>query len=359
MTEHRNNIGFIRLVLATMVVIGHAPEMTDGNRLREPLTVLFHTLSLGVAAVQGFFLISGYLITQSYYSSHSTVDYLRRRVFRIYPAFIVAYLASVIILAPLVGGRTDLSLHALYRMFFLQSPPSTPGLLKGLHYPALNGSMWTIAYEFRCYLLVLLLGVTGVLSNRKAVLALAILTAIGAVAETFDPVRRWSDAFDGRWHVESLIGSLSWTIQLTTTFLIGVCVYLFRADILRRLDWRLALGCCVVMIPLLCFPHSANTATITLGACCLFWLAFKANIGPLQQINDQWDISYGVYLYGWPVAATLLWFNRSISPWTLATLAIPITLIFGAISWWGVERWTKGLGRAQTMRRHEVQHPVT
>ena len=35
-----------------------------------------------------------------------------------------------------------------------------------------------------------------------------------------------------------------------------------------------------------------------LCATALFWFALNANIGGLQCINDNWDISYGVYLYG-------------------------------------------------------------
>jgi peptidoglycan/LPS O-acetylase OafA/YrhL len=73
----------------------------------------------------------------------------------------------------------------------------------------------------------------------------------------------------------------------------------------------------------------------------VFWLALKAELGPLQRINDRWDISYGTYLYGWPAAITILYFDRAISPWALAALALPAAMMLGALSWWGVEKPVK------------------
>jgi peptidoglycan/LPS O-acetylase OafA/YrhL len=90
MDSNKNNIGFLRLLFASFVIIGHSPELLDGNRNREPLSMIFHTISLGDLAVDGFFLLSGFLITKSMVNSRSFCRFLERRVFRIYPAFMLA-----------------------------------------------------------------------------------------------------------------------------------------------------------------------------------------------------------------------------------------------------------------------------
>jgi peptidoglycan/LPS O-acetylase OafA/YrhL len=115
-------------------------------------------MSFGEIAVDGFFLISGYLITQSFVRRDSTMAYLISRVLRIVPGYLISFLLCVLLIAPFAGGRAVLSLDelalgglaALVRQMLTLSPPEIPGVFTGLFYPMLNGAMWTIAYEFRC-----------------------------------------------------------------------------------------------------------------------------------------------------------------------------------------------------------------
>jgi peptidoglycan/LPS O-acetylase OafA/YrhL len=82
-------------MLAIAVIVGHTPELLDGNRSREPFTRLFGVLSLGEVAVDGFFLISGYLLTSSLLSNPSLRRYFVHRITRIYPGFLVAFFFCV------------------------------------------------------------------------------------------------------------------------------------------------------------------------------------------------------------------------------------------------------------------------
>jgi peptidoglycan/LPS O-acetylase OafA/YrhL len=347
----RNNVGVLRLLFACLVIVGHASEQIDGNRSREPLTRIFHTMSLGEVAVDAFFLLSGYLITMSMIRTGSLRDYLERRVLRIYPAFIVAYMLSVYVLGPVVGAHpwTD-GLMPLIRMILLLEPPDFAGQLAGLHYPHLNGPLWTISYEFRCYLLVAALGVTGLLVRRRIVLGATALAALALVAGTFTSVKGALNTLGAHGLVAIAIRVPWSTVHLTTTFLVGVCFYLYRDRIFPALNARFALLCTVVTLVLMYRdPHFAELALITTGAGALFWLAFKANLGPIQKVNNSWDISYGVYLYGWFVANLLRSFDRGISAVALASLSLSISLAFGALSWWGVERPAKEWFRSRSV----------
>jgi peptidoglycan/LPS O-acetylase OafA/YrhL len=350
MAPPRGNIGVLRLIFASLVIIGHAPEQIDGDRHREPLTTIFHTVSLGQLSVDAFFLISGYLITMSWMRTKSLKLYLQKRALRIYPAFIVAYLISVFALGPLVGASPWRWIgETVFRLVALQSPLIYPGQLAGLHYPDLNGSMWTIAYEFRGYLLVAALGLTGLLHRRWLILCVTAIGVAALIASSFDIVRSPIDAISSHQRLNQLIGAPLSNIELMTTFLVGICFYLFKIEALRWLDARFALLAGLLTAALLFRdPHLAQAALITLGAAPLFWIGLKANLGWLQTINDRWDISYGVYLYGWPIATAIRWFDRSISPWSLAAATLTLAVLAGAASWWGVERWTKDVKRLET-----------
>ena len=97
----QNNFGFLRLFFAIVVIFSHAPEAIDGDRNRELMTRFFGTMSMGDLAVTCFFLISGFLILMSYQHSSSFKNYLKKRVLRIYPGFILAYLFCLLCVIPM------------------------------------------------------------------------------------------------------------------------------------------------------------------------------------------------------------------------------------------------------------------
>ncbi|MGH6838827.1 MAG: acyltransferase family protein [Methylocella sp.] len=330
MGRSSNNFGALRLLFAVLVILSHSLELVDGNRSREILTRIFGTLSFGELGVDGFFLISGYLVTKSFQDSRSAGEYVLKRVLRIYPGYVVAYLLCLLALGPFVGGQAAaLSIgKVLWRMVLLRAP-EMEGVFAGTPNAVLNGSMWTIKYEFLCYLLVLAAGLIGLLSKR---FILSLLT-VGALAlsAVLQNILGW---FPDR--LINFVGDPGLIVRFIGVFGCGALFYLYRDRI--RYDRRLStLAGCGLMV-MMFSPRLAVAALSILGGYVLFWFAFNVKSPTLAAVGQKVDLSYGVYLYAWPVQMLLIWLDPGISPWLVFIEATAIAGIFAFGSWWLVEK---------------------
>jgi len=345
-----NGIGALRLLFASLVIVSHSPEMLDGSLAREPLHRIFGTLSSGTLAVDAFFLISGYLIAASFAASASVGSYFQKRILRIYPGFIVCCALCIFCVAPLAGG--DLSAlgardwgRVAYRLALLKSP-EIPGVFKGLPYATLNGSAWTISYEFRCYILAALFGLLGLYRRRSVFAVLTVILVALSVLMNFTPLGaftapNWLVATAGEPHLQ---------LRLLVAFMVGTCFWLFGEAIALR--GRYAVIAAVGLVALMFVPAAAETALILLGGYVLFWIAFKVAWRPLHTINAKEDISYGIYLYAWPIGALTIWWWPAVTPLPLALLTFVGAVAFGAASWYLVEK------RAMRWRGKPLRSPA-
>jgi peptidoglycan/LPS O-acetylase OafA/YrhL len=332
-----NNFDFLRLALAVLVIFSHSFPLGAGSDIHEPLRVLTHgQMTLGAFAVDLFFVMSGFLIAGSAERSRSLGSYLKKRVARIYPAFVVSAVVMAVVVLPLAKGTfaeaswaarlMDFSLQTLrLREFHVQ------GAFAHNPYPGvLNGSVWSIQYEFGCYLGVAMMAAVGLLKRRGWVLACFVASLVISVAFQ---TQGW--IFGGKF-AGALLGSPQLWARLLPFYLAGVVFYLFR-DSVRLNAW----GASVAMAALIaaCWLPVGWTAVFPLaGTYLVFYVAFAKWI-PMQRAGKFGDFSYGTYLYAFPVEQLLVMkFGHAMTPWLLFAMATPLSLIAAVVSWYVVER---------------------
>ncbi|MFM5929844.1 MAG: acyltransferase family protein [Novosphingobium sp.] len=331
-----NAFGFLRLLFASLVIVSHFPQLVDGNADRELLYSLTGHVGLGGLSVDGFFLISGYLVVSSFCNQPTVFAYLARRLARIVPGFVLACLFCLLVVAPLAGVDyavifADWRQHIATTLILHE--PLVPEAFAGTHYSVMNGSMWTIVHEFRCYLVVIVLGLLGAFRWRWSVPVISALLFLG-----YEVVSGYLGSPELRRAIVAMVPvrDADNALRFTGIFLVGSTFYLFREKI--ALVPKAAMIAVVPLVAIMTMrslfhPGLLEPAFAVLGGYIIFTVAFRVTSGPLARINTTTDISYGVYLYAWPVAKLLLWY------WPTMPIALGIAINFVAACALGWASW--------------------
>lgn len=319
-----NNFNLLRLLAAVLVLVSHAWPLAIGRGAVEPLYAETG-YKLGTTAVTVFFAVSGFFITRSFAERKSLIDFLIARTARIYPALAVALVITALVLGPATTTLTLSSylaqkhswtyVPANLSLFHLQW--ALPGVFEHNSLPgAVNGSLWTLYPEVRCYLLVILAGLIGLSRPKTFPLLLAI-----AVAAIF-LVRQTEGG-----------GVLATAATLTLPFAIGAGAYIYRRFFpLSVLLVAATMGTAAATRGGTVYPL---THAVALSYAAL-WFGF-APITRLRGFNRFGDLSYGTYIYAFPVSQVLVAAAPEIGPWALAAAALPATLLLAAASWRWIE----------------------
>lgn len=343
--SRRNNIDAIRLILALLVLFSHSFPAATNQEEDEPLILAtIRQMTLGGLAVNWFFVLSGYLISQSWERSRTTWSFFIKRVARIYPGYLVAIAFCLWVVVPIGSpdGWQVFSFAAIKanirRVMMLRGLENIPPTFVDVPMPnTVNASLWTISYEFWCYMLVLGFGALLLLRRRWLLLALL----LGSVALDFLVVSRDSPKLydlSPRWRPFVVVfGQPRFWTRLLPCFLAGMVGYQFRTVLLppRRL-W--ATLCLVVLAISARFPDWFTVTLPLFGSYLLLYLAFTQDFR-WHGAARYGDFSYGIYLYAFPIQQLIMFrIGHPVSPYLLFALALVPTVLAGVMSWHLVER---------------------
>ncbi|GAB3807938.1 acyltransferase family protein [Micromonospora zhanjiangensis] len=349
-TGRANSFGFLRLCFAFAVVLAHAAVLGFNRGLTD-------LVDIPGLAVAGFFGISGFLITRSARRT-SLPRYLWHRALRIWPGLWVCLLFIGFVVAPTFYYLKHGGLHTLWRgnrgvLDYLQAnwwgghrQGGIRDVFRDTPYGAkikssmMDASLWTLAYEILCYLIVALLAVVGVLKRARWLVLLAAVATFGLLCWN-----QWAQLRFGLPAVRTsgylpelpLLGTLStnWLLRYGFMFLVGAAAELYS----RRLPMNDVLGVAsLAVIGWFAFHGQLFGPALLAYEYAILYLAIRLP-RVLHRVGQRNDYSYGVYIYSFVVQQALAWAGvQAIGFLGYFAASAALSLGFAFVSWHLVEK---------------------
>ena len=360
----RNALNAWRLALATGVILCHSWPLTGRRVSFEPAHQLLRDVW-----VDGFFAISGFLITASWLSNPRLRNYFVARGLRILPGLWVCLTITAFVIAPIgvaiQGGPAAKLLlsrapieYVLKNSAVAMLKPDIGGTPQGVPWShAWDGSLWTLLPEVFCYITVAVLGVTGLLSRRwliPAALAMAL-----ALSTLLPPWSVFADAIEAQQQIDPAKAALvlgAVATRFAVMFLAGALLCQFRDVIPAR--WSLVAVSVVIVLASSLLPNYRLIGGIPLTYAIIVSGALIHD----KRLRLRTDLSYGVYIYAFPMQQLLvIWGLGSMNPVVFAVIAAFATVPLAALSWFLVEKPSLSL-KSRLKRRSvapvEVRQPA-
>jgi peptidoglycan/LPS O-acetylase OafA/YrhL len=355
--HRKNNFDFLRLLFASFVIISHSYSLSGTKGCDWLCQISNDQISFSFIGVKGFFTISGFLIFQSLERSSDLLNYYWKRFLRLFPGLVVVLLLTVI-LARFVYENSNVSYLANKGMWtyipnnlsLYKMQATIDGVFTNNPYKAIiNGSLWTLPYEFTMYILLSFL----FFSRKHVFLTRALLLFTFGFLATGNILSRHSS------ETHEFILSSKLFLDLGAYFMGGSLLASIKIEKKKYLGLLAFISLLLVIISLL-FSHFGLVSFFTLPVIIIFF-GLKSTIIISGTGNKIGDLSYGIYIYGFPVQQTLVYYFK-LHYLSLMLSSIIISFFLGYLSWHLIEKKALKLkkntpGRA-FLRRSGLQNPI-
>jgi peptidoglycan/LPS O-acetylase OafA/YrhL len=317
---------YLRLALATAVFLLHIPLIDFGDAAANKLWLPW-LRPVSAIVLPMFFALSGFLVAGSLVRARTLISFIGLRIVRIVPALTVEVLLSALILGPLFTTMR-LSQYFSSRGFFIYFLNAVgdvhyhlPGVFADNPYPNIvNGQLWTVPLELRCYVLLAVIALLGIFRNSLILVsAIIIICAAVLCRDLMFPPEVWV----------TVHGAI-----LVEAFVVGVALFRLKKKIPHSAG--LFVLSSLATIALLALPYGdyfvAAPATYVTVYCGL--------LNPdRNKLLLSGDYSYGIYLYGFPIQQAIAAAAPSLRSVAVSlVVALPLTVVCAMASWWLIER---------------------
>lgn len=332
--SRKNNFSFVHMIGALMVVLGHQYVLMGYSA---PTILGMDIHGLGVRII---FVISGFLVTESFMRSKNVREYLFKRMVRIYPLLVVFVFVSILAGALFTTcSFKDYFLFSKDYLFknLLMSPKfDLPGVFSDNIYPvSVNGSLWTLPVELTCYILVIFFMLLNKLLEKKSV-----RVANGYYA--------FLCILLGVIYILRITGVLNSTLIFWGTDwanAIQVSAYFFMGSLFSKLNLKkyCNLQMAVVLCGLCMGIGGIFTRIMWIFVIPYATLSFSLTDNPLFSNVIKNNICYGVYIWSFPVQQALIQVliirnQMQCSPLLMFIASLIPTLLLAYISFFAVEK---------------------
>jgi peptidoglycan/LPS O-acetylase OafA/YrhL len=334
-----NALNAFRLALASGVILWHCYFLTGRNIPFAPARQL-----LGAIWVDGFFAISGFLITSSWLGKPRVRDYFVARGLRILPGFYTCLVVTAFVVAPIGvaiqgGSAGKLLLSSAPIEYILKNSAvwmfqyDVGGTPHGIPWRAWNVSLWTLGWELLCYIGVAVLGVVGLLSRRWFLpAAMALCWSALLLTTLFLPPSMPHDC-----------------ARFVIMFLAGALLHQGRNMIPAR--WSLVVVSVVIVLLASLLPDYRLIAAVPLA----YAIVVSGALIRSKRLRLRTDLSYGVYIYACPIQQLLIIGGLGgIIPIAFFVISAAGSLLVAALSWTLVEK--PALSLKSRIRRSSAPH---
>lgn len=330
-----NNFTAVRLLLASLVIYTHCYWLVTGIGGEDNLSG-FLGAPVSVFAVDGFFFLSGFLVYPSLLRFGQAGRFLYARFARLWPGLIAAILLTTLGGAFVTEARGlaylqgDTAKFILTNLTFLHGSYNLTGVNCGGSPCTINGSLWTLPWEARCYLGLALLAVLGLAKPEMMKRWVLPLTLFGTIVWAFPAVQGAVQGLLGAGAVDQLQKA----DRLWGLFALGTAAFVFRERL--RLSWFVLAGLFCLMLAANIVGVGAHFRALFIGYLVLCLGILSAKKGP---ISTSWpDYSYGMYIYAFPIMMAAHAIMPTDSYMLLSVVTFAATLPAAALSWHFVEK---------------------
>ncbi|MNG74170.1 Acyltransferase family protein [compost metagenome] len=328
--DKRNGFTLIRILSATLVLFTHCYVVLGYNH--GDILERNGYIGLSKIGLDTFFVISGFLVTQSLFRSDNMSIFIAKRAARLLPALVILILITVFIVGPILSTSPSYfsspeTWKYLSLSFIFSSSRVLPGVFEGNPVDVVNGSLWSLPLEVTCYAVISILFAMRVLNKKNLSILLLVMLTL-----------HLNDTFNREYlylYIQTILAN-----ELGYLFLFGSFLSLFKINN----NFNSMLIAAPILIILIGFVFYGGNWHRYAFFYLLLWpitiILICIKLTRFDWLN-KYDISYGVYIYGFLCQQILVTYFPNINSVTLFFIAsVLFSYSAGYLSWVFIEKPT-------------------